>query len=1440
MESTEQIPETPIPDESAINPYIAGAPVVESRMFFGREDIFEWIEKSLAGQYADHILVVHGQRRVGKTSVLKQLGNRLPKKYIPVFFDLQGRTHTTLDRFLWWLAREIARVLKQEQGIDIPLPEKESFASDPDFFENHFLPELLPLLKGGVMLLTFDEFDNLEEEEIKEALARPLVDYLRRVMGTQGLNFIYSIGSSGRKLENMQATYTEFFKTALYRKISFLSKDQTAKLITTPVKGILEFEKGAIDLIFQIAFGHPYFTQLICHELFALHQQTGRKKIREEDVDSILDDVVERGTVNLKFVWDEASDLEKWTLAGLSHLEGKTNLPNLLDFLHKQRVRFIDPDLNSALLHLREKDVLTQDNHFVIQLLQMWLVKNRPLEQVRDELTEVNPIANRYIEIGLEFKDTRQYERAIENFQEALTVDADNIQAQTNIALVYLDQKAYDKAVNEFEKALKMDEEDVASRSGLCEAHLALGNLSLAKGRIKDAVTSYQRVLAINAEHTEARQRMAEINKQRAEKSLVDGNDEEALAAFADALRFTPEDPVLAGRVAQVQEEKRAKVIKSLSTKAEKELAAHNWKQAIAYYEDALRLAPNDKELLSKVGQVKEKQKQAQLESIKTHANQAMQNSKWEDAIAIFNEYLVLEPDDKAVQEKITFAQERLRQSKLDTLLAKAKSLSKAEKWEDALTAWKQYLELNPKDKKEALKKMEEVEKAQATAQVYTEAQQTLSKKNYSRTIELLKGIVMENENYKDASSMLAQAIELRRTAPKWWQHKWLWGITGGLAFVGLAFLVVRYIVLAPSSPTIPSLYPGTLAAQGPSPEPTFIPTPTATSIPLLWNRISSALFVERDGITAVVADPIDPGVLYIGTANAGVFKSIDEGRTWNPVQKGLPSGKIGSIAIDPHNPDTLYTGIISGGVYKSTDGGESWLLVDDTFAGLPFHHQVVIAPWNNQVVFHSTGGGIIRSDDGGETWYQVVKDLSCLGDMGWFVAHPKEPETLFASAFSPDPNRTDCIPGIYKSTDGGATWNITGLQHVANLGWGLSFAIDDQNGQFMYAAGMDSASNDAFYASQDGGETWKAVLNQQCTGMGINSENGAEVFCIPWWGELKASSNAGASWRTLTFSGNRFDGDMPVYATNSKILIGTKGVYLSIDGGDSWKSTSAGLGAGYLELKVDPNGKLYLQEGLSRFITTLYKSDDSGQTWSLISDQGCGIAFDADGKTLYRTTNQFLFRSDNNGTTWQDIPSNLRGITIHANPAVSGQLYIASEYELWSSNDRGINWALSLASENYSQYPSIISDSSGKRIYWNLDFRSANVGQIWIACGNTDATQAYGGTPISIDPRNADHLFAATSSGVLESEDGCASWIPKNAGLGNLHVNSVALDPANPYTIYAGTDNGAYVSFDSGEHWGEISDGLLGATVVYSIVVDPQSNVYAGTPYGIFKLEGK
>jgi len=697
-----------------VNPYIAGAPVTEQRMFFGRQDIFQWIENSIAGQYADHILVIHGQRRVGKTSVLKQLGNQLPKRFIPVFFDLQGRTHTTLDHFLWWLAREIVRVLKQERGLDIPPPDKGAFSADPEIFENQFLAGLRSMLGRDTLLLTFDEFDNLEEGEVKEELARPLIDYLRRMMGEPNLNFIFSIGSSGRKLENMQAAYTEFFKAALYKKISFLSEEQTHQLVTRPVEGVLEYERQAVERIYTITSGHPYFTQLTCHELFARCQRTEQRRIAKADVEAVLEDVVERGTVNLKFIWDEASDIEKWGLAALAQLD-KADNRLVAEYLRKNRVRFSETDLASGLLHLREKDVLTPDNRFVIHLMRLWLQKNRPIEQAREELTEANPIANRFIEIGLEFRDGGDYEKAISYFRQALSVAADNLQAQVNIALAYMAQDQLEQAVVEFEKALALDDEDVASRAGLCDAHLKLGDAAMQKGRLKEAAKSYQRVLAINEEHTEARQRMAEMARQRAEKALTDGRDEEALETFKEALQYTPEDQALVTRVEQVRVEKKSKIMASLLASSEKEARALNWEAAVKLIEEASALSP----------------------------------------------------EDAKIQERLAEARQKLHAKKLADLKAQAQGLADAEKFNEALETWQEYLSMHPGDPEQVEAAIARIKQEQELFEIYTNASRAIATRDFDQAIRLLKDVINRDENYKDASRLLTRAIEQRRTAPK-------------------------------------------------------------------------------------------------------------------------------------------------------------------------------------------------------------------------------------------------------------------------------------------------------------------------------------------------------------------------------------------------------------------------------------------------------------------------------------------------------------------------------------------------------------------------------------------------------------------------------------------------------------------------------------------------
>lgn len=874
-----------------LNPYIAGAPVVETSMFFGREDIFSWIERSLTGKFVNHILVLHGQRRVGKTSVLKQIPNNLPKRYIQVFFDLQGRTNTTLDRFLWWMASEIVRTVKKEADLELPKPDRNAF-SDPEAFINDFLPPLRSALGERVLLLTFDEFDTLDRPDIQDSLARPLIAYLRRLIDLDGLNFIFSIGSSGNKLENMQASYTDFFKAALYRKVSFLTTDDCISLITKPVEGLISYDPKAVDKITHYTSGHPYFTQLMCHELFSRCQKTGARQIKPADVDEILPDVIERGTVNLKFVWDEASDLEKWTLAALAQEEGMA-LRAISQVLKGQSVRFSETDLNSGVLHLRDKDVLSDDNHFVIHLLKLWLLANRPMDRVREELVQTNPIADRYNEIGDEYRERGEIEQAIQSYQQALQAQSNNSRALVSIAAIHAGRNDHQKAAETYEQVLKLDDENIAARQGFSQAQMALAQAALDQGMDDTAIRAYKAILQRNPVHNEARQQMVQIYQKQAETLLASGAHDQAEKKLREALECLPGDELLSASLEKVAAEKksaqvrgwvqkadkamtrqrydeaagmieeaivvdpdnqdlqkrlleirdspRQERVKAYRHEAEQAIAKGNYPKAISAIETAILLAPEDKELSHWLNEMRSDQSNAQLHLHQSQAAQLQATGDWDGAVAAWEAALKLKPNDEGLRAELIAAQNSREEAQVKALRAKVDSTRKAGRWEEALAAMQQLLVLIPQDttlageleniqaeyhqakvrdlKKEAesavrQEKWEDAQKAwqaylaevpEEAGQVekhiararknaallndYETAQGLIRKRQYGKAIHLLQGIIAQDATYKASSRLLVEAVEANKQRKPFLKKPWV-SIGGAVIVLGILSIV--------------------------------------------------------------------------------------------------------------------------------------------------------------------------------------------------------------------------------------------------------------------------------------------------------------------------------------------------------------------------------------------------------------------------------------------------------------------------------------------------------------------------------------------------------------------------------------------------------------------------------------------------------------------------
>ncbi|MEE8442507.1 MAG: ATP-binding protein [Dehalococcoidia bacterium] len=374
-----------------INPYIAGNPVTGQEMFFGREDVFGFIRQTLIGRHQDNIIVLHGQRRTGKTSVLYQMHRQIDPRYIPVLIDLQALSMDGLATFLWEISASISRTLRRNQDILVERPRQEDFAANPrEFFEVTFLNQVWDAIGDRHLLLMFDESVRLEEQVLAGRLEHEVFGYLRHLMQhNERLNFIFSLGS---RLEEMQRDYAVLFNVALYKKISFLEPDAARLLITTPAEGVFEYDDQAVDYIMELGGRQTYYTQLICHSLFSRFAGEW-SVITEEDVRSVLMEVVERGAANLKFVWDQADTIEKLVLTAMAEIMSDENRPvtdrQIQRALRDRQITLSTGEVNTALRGLvyREVLLLEEGYKFSVDLQRLYLRESQRIEWVQEELS---------------------------------------------------------------------------------------------------------------------------------------------------------------------------------------------------------------------------------------------------------------------------------------------------------------------------------------------------------------------------------------------------------------------------------------------------------------------------------------------------------------------------------------------------------------------------------------------------------------------------------------------------------------------------------------------------------------------------------------------------------------------------------------------------------------------------------------------------------------------------------------------------------------------------------------------------------------------------------------------------------------------------------------------------------------------------------------------
>lgn len=720
---------------------------------------------------------------------------------------------------------------------------------------------------------------------------------------------------------------------------------------------------------------------------------------------------------------------------------------------------------------------------------------------------------------------------------------------------------------------------------------------------------------------------------------------------------------------------------------------------------------------------------------------------------------------------------------------------------------------------------------------LYREAQSAMKAREYDRAGGLLKQILVIDENYRDASRLLARIVREKRR--RWYNHPLLWSALGMAVIIGLGIWLAphmeRFLANQMITPTIRSSDTPTATVRQTK---TILPTetlaaPTATSIPLTWKRLSIGQEFPHDEVTTIAIDPSDPEVVYIGTANAGIYKSIDGGLSWQPRQNGLEQASITYLLIDPQEPQILYAGA-KGLVFKSMDGGNTWTDITPREQSIQWGetYSLIMDQENSQHLYLSAGQQLFVTQDGGLHWESLTPP--CDNQTRFLLAYG---ETVFLARGSG--NEENCL-ALYYSENGGKSWEGAKWDYQSHAGpavvdWMIR-QISPADGERLYLLIHGQSDYSQLHMSMDGGRSWNKIYSG-CSALATDDQGNAFGLCD---GKLSLLPSRQANRTTpvkkaqvLVLSpGNR----------GAIFLGGEYGIYISRDNGATWNEQNNGLGIQKVELKLRPeHSDMYLQEQ----DCGLYHSNDYGRNWKLLKREmnpWCGgrLYFGPHGDTLFWHSYPCKI-SEDGGETWREsilgeyIPHPFRENWFYQPSGHTNRpnfSYSTDGGNTWNAPDKDLPHDAGLF---FSNSEGIIYLVTSDQVYASTDD-----GQSWQDCGGS-AVIAQKDTSLALDPQDSQHLFLATwGKGILASDNGCQSWQESNSGLGSLFINALVIDPNSPDTIYAGTDGGAYISFDSGQTWGQVNDGLLGATVVYSIVVDKDSNVYAATPYGIFKLESK
>ena len=532
----------------------------------------------------------------------------------------------------------------------------------------------------------------------------------------------------------------------------------------------------------------------------------------------------------------------------------------------------------------------------------------------------------------------------------------------------------------------------------------------------------------------------------------------------------------------------------------------------------------------------------------------------------------------------------------------------------------------------------------------------------------------------------------------------------------------------------------------------------------------------DGGGVSSIAFGSIGSNAMYC-VAGPGVFRSTDRGDSWTPTE----AQGVVALAADPSGGPELFA--IGGRAYRSDDSGATWIR-KTTPPGNYYGLALAVDSGDPNTVYAGFFPTVLRSTDGGGSWQET--GLTGVAPQA-IVVDPHRPGVVYVASPAPGACPGSCgydVFGIWKSTDSGATWSQpAGLP--PDLQYAYALAIDPMNSDTIYAGCVNQNDGMTIFKSTDGGAHWAEADT------GMNNVPGSSVSAIA------------------------VDPGHPstVYASSDQ------GFWKSTDGAATWSLMAPGASFAN-SIAVDP-------ENTSRVFTSDYSSGlrrslDGGQTWQAVNNGRpfasihCLGADPSDDRTVFAgTDSNGIFRSTDGGASWSALPGELpfdSVTSVSVDPFDRSRIFATLQsHGVYLSTDAGASWRIVYPQTTGSPYADSVTAASGVQ---GLVYATTRDGLLASHDGGASWSLIRPDMwAILPDPRRPGWLYGQgmypgeSFDVLLRSTDGGQGW--SEIGPFDPRTNiraqlwTIALDPADPDVLFCGGGNGGlFVTRNGGETW--------------------------------------